>query len=624
MEEMYGDAGSYAQSQMGQGLLNGATFHTPFTSGEQSFVVNNRAPFAYFAIPDSAGVGSCYPSASDDANAGNILSSLTQSGLNVWRLGMPEFDQGGGCWANGRPSMGGLSDAQAYSTWINYYLNTKGLSSYLSQSAAQRGYKWMSVSSYVFSVQYAFDLGVDAALLERNEDEMSGMTPGLAMIRGAAKQHGGKDWGIDFSTWRYWDNNATTYSSGKMVSGWSTSTFKRHYYMAYMGGANIIHNEAVDYYAGAASGSSLNPLGQTVQQFYGFAVTRHPNRGTPYVPAALMEEHTSGFEPKFGEWMQVNGTWYWQNGYTQGDQFFANLLSVVYPGYNTWGTLPSGSPKVLNGDGSINVDATFSSYQQALAQGADPRPWEPFGNSRWGETFDIITNQASLAALQKYRFVILATGVPMTSSLLSTISQYVQQGGTVVLNAKQLNSSAESLTGLHLTGGTASASSSLWMADGSQINDSSFNYALSTPTSASVVAQSSGNPIITKNAYGSGLVYVTTPDFMANSGSSQILSVGQKLLDTLSNQYAVVRISGPQLEYLVNTDGRRVIVTLVNTALNGSTWNGTLYFALPSVSYSVKEWTSDTTVASSVSSGQVVVNASVPAYDVRVYVLDVQ
>jgi len=624
MSEMYGDAGATAQQRMSQGLLNGVTFHPILTSSESQFLTGNTpAPgFAYFAIPAEANVSSCYPS-SIDSNIVTLLTNYTlQLGSKVWRLGMPEFDQGGGCWATGRPSMAGLSDSQAYSTWTSFYLNTKQLSPYLSQTAQQRGYKWMTVSSFAFSTPYAFDMGADAALLERNEDEVSGITPGLAIIRGAAAQHGGKDWGIDLSTWRYWNNGPTVYSNGRLVTGWSTATFKRNMYITYMGGANILHNESADYTGGAVSGSVLNPLGQTVQAFYNFAITRHPNRGTPFIPMALMQEHYSGLEPKFGEWMQGNGKWYWVNGYTQGDTLFANLLSAVYPNYNTWGTLPSGAPKVLNADGSINVSATQSAYQQALANGADPRPWEPFGNSAWGEIFDIITNQASLAALQRYQVVVLATGVPVSDTLLNTLTQYVNQGGILVLNAKQMSANSETLAGVHLTGTSASANSETWIPDGSLVSEPSYNYAVVTPTTASLVAQTAGNPIVTKNLYGAGAVYVTTPDFLANASNTAILNVGQKLLNMLQAQFAVVTVSGPPLEYLIDTDGRKIIVTLVNTDITGATWNGTLSFKQPVSAYSVQEWTSDTSVASSLQSGQVVVSATVPAFDLRVYVLN--
>jgi len=624
MSEMYGDAGATAQQRMGQGLLTGATFHPVLSAGESQFLTSNTpAPaFAYFAIPATANVSSCYPS-STDSNAATLLTSYTQQlGSKVWVLGMPEFDQGRGCWATGRPSMAGLSDSQAYSTWTGFYLNTKQLGPYLKQTAQQRGYKWMTVSSFAFSTPYAFDMGADAALLERNEDEVSGITPGLAILRGAAFQHGGKDWGIDFSTWRYWNNGATVYSNGRLVTGWSTATFKRNMYIAYMGGANIVHNEAADYTTGAVSGHSLNPLGETVQDFHNFAIARHPNRGTPFVPLALMQDHYSGLEPKFGEWMQGNSKWYWANAYTQGDTMLSNLFSLIYPNYNAWGTLPSGAPKVLNTDGTINVSATFTAYQQALANGKDPRPWEPFGNSTWGETFDVITNQASLTALQRYKVVMLATGAPLSDTLLSVLTQYVNQGGILVLNTQQMSANSQTLAGVNLTSTRGSSNAETWVPDGSLISESSYDYTVVTPTTASVVSETAGNPIVTKNVYGAGAVYVTTPDFLANANNTTILHVGQKLISTLQAQFAVVTVGGPRLEYLISTDAGKTIVTLVNTDLSGATWTGTLSFPQPSGAYSVQEWTSDTSVASSLQNGQVVVNATVPPFDVQVYVLN--
>jgi hypothetical protein len=77
-----------------------------------------------------------------------------------------------------------------------------------------------------------------------------------------------------------------------------------------------------------------------------------------------------------------------------------------------------------------------------------------------------------------------------------------------------------------------------------------------------------------------------------------------------------------RLSILISTDGGKIIVTLVNTDITGAAWNGTLSFKQPASTYSVQEWTSDTAVASSLQSGQVIVNASVPAFDVRVYVLN--
>lgn len=266
LTELYPDGSAVARDRVGKGLADGVTFHTSLTAAERDFVVGSGVPFAYFSIPSEAGVSSCYPAATDSATDSKLSDLTRQVGPDVWRLGTPEFDQGGGCWAAGRPSPAGLTDQQAYTAWKDFYLQTKGLAGSMGQPAAQRGYKWMSVCVFAFCPQYAFDMGSDAVVLERNIDEVSGLSPGLAMVRGAARQHGGKQWGIDFSTWRYWSNGPTQFdSSGRLVSGWSPATFKRHMYASYMAGADVIHNEPADYTTGGSGG--LNPLGRVVQEF---------------------------------------------------------------------------------------------------------------------------------------------------------------------------------------------------------------------------------------------------------------------------------------------------------------------------------------------------------------------
>jgi hypothetical protein len=621
ISELYGDAGAVARQRMADDLATGFDFHAGLSRSERLFLRNAKPPFVYFSIPRAAHVARCYPS-STDSKTGPLLRTFTQVlGPRVWRLGMPEFDQGGGCWARGRPRFKGLTDLQAHTAWRNFYLDTKGLGRFLGQTSEQRGYRWMSMCVFAFCPQYAYDMGSDAVLLERNNDELSGITPGIAMIRGAATQHGGRTWGIDFSTWRFWNRGPTVYARGRLVTGWSASTFKRSMYIAYMAGAHLIHNEAAVYSVGR-QGRRLNPLGRTVQQFTRFATVRHPDRGAPFVPMALMQDHYSGFEPRFGVWMQRAYKWYWAKPYSAGDAMFSNLLGLAFPNHGSWGSIVRGAPwKVLDPNHRLDVSASQAAYRKRLANGADPRPWEPMASSRWGETFDVITDRSSLTTMQHYRAIVLSTDT-IGPDLLANLSRYVQGGGILIVNARQLRADADALTGVHFTGGRAQASSAIWLPDGSRIDEDTYRYSVATPTSASVLAQTiSGDPIVTSNSYGSGTVYVTTPDFLEDARAKHILRVGRRLIDTVQRTLAVVRVSGPPIEYLVNTDGGRTIVTLVNTNRQGATWTGTLSFPIPSGAYSASEWTRDVPVGTSASGDRVVIDASVPRYGVRVYAL---
>jgi hypothetical protein len=228
--------------------------------------------------------------------------------------------------------------------------------------------------------------------------------------------------------------------------------------------------------------------------------------------------------------------------------------------------------------------------------------------------------------MQRYKVIVLATGVPVPGAMLEDLTEYVRRGGTLVLNAKQLDAGEreqEALTGLHLTGGRATATGATWMSDNSTLAERTYDYSVAEPITASVIARTaSGDPVVTKQAHGLGAVYVTTPDYLQDGSASGILAVGAKLLHTLVHQFAVATVRGPQLQYLVNTDRGRTIVTLVNTDLSGAAWNGTVSFPLPCGSCQVREWTTDRRMTVKIQGGQAVVKASVPAYDVRVYAIE--
>ncbi|WP_029113321.1 hypothetical protein [Mycobacterium sp. URHB0044] len=622
LTEVYGESGPLLDQRLHDTLANGASLHPPVEADERRFVDGTGRPFAYFAIPTEANVSACYPASSDP----DVARTLGELGVTAqswaWRLGMPEFDQGGGCWAKNRPSLAGLTDEQAYATWSRFYLDAKALRPYLEQSAQQRGYKWMSVCVYAFCPQYAYDLGSDAVLLERNLDEVSGMSPGLAMVRGAARQHLGREWGIDISTYRFWNGGPTTFDdSGKLVTGWSPSMFERSMYAAYMAGADVILNEAANYGFGAGN-TGRNPLGAVVADFADFSLRRHPNRGVPEVSMAILQNHFSGYEPPYGEFDQEPLKWYRQNSYTAGDRMFGGLLDVAYPGHQTWGTIVANADwRVTDTDGTLDTRATQAAYRRALAApNADPRAWEPMGSTRWGESLDVITDQARLDTLLLYRVVVLANSGPLSADLLSDLKEFVRRGGTVVVNADQLRLGVDSLTNVDISAEHRPANSVTW-SDGSVITENQFNYVLVKPglETEIVATTTDGHPAIVRHKLGHGSVYLTTADGLLDAEGQGVLKSGQRLLDQLHAAAATVSVDGPPLQYLVNKVGTGTVVTLINTDVGGSTWRGRLRFRTDAATASVQEWTTDMPVATSLAAGQVVVDASVPPFGVRVY-----
>jgi hypothetical protein len=624
LTEVYPDSGPLLESRLRAPLANGASLHPGLNAEQRRIAEGNRYPVSYFAIPPEANVSTCYPHSSDVDAARTLRELGITAQSRAWRLGTPEFDQSGGCWAQDRPSLTGLPDDEAYETWLRYYLDAKALRPYLTQSAQQRGYKWMSVCVYAFCPQYAYDLGSDAVLLERNIDEVSAMSPGLAMVRGAARQNDGREWGIDISTYRYWNGGPTTFDgSGRLVTGWSPSTFARTIYAAYMAGADVILNEAADYGSGPAE-RDLNPLGVVVRDFADFSLRRHPDRGIPEVPMAIMQDHFSGYEPRFGVFDQAPRKWYRKNAYTPGDHMLSGLLDVAYPGHDSWGTIVAEAPwRVTNPDGALNVDATRAAYRRALAvSNDDPRVWEPMGNTRWGESVDVITDRARLATLLRYRIVVLANSDLIASDLLADLKEYVRRGGTVVVNASQLEPGRDSLTDVEVSRKRRSADSVRW-SDGTTIAESRFNYLPIEPAMDTeiVATTAAGDPVIIRREIGAGSVYLTTADRLHDARGRGVLTSIGRLLDELHATVTAVTVDGPPSQYLVNSVGRSTVVTVINTDAGGSTWRGRLRFRVETGSGSVREWTRDTPVASSVAAGEVLVDAVVPPFGVHVYAM---
>lgn len=616
--EVYGDGGELLGSRLSAGLANGASLHPPVEAGEAAVAARPDVPLLYFAVPGSAQVERCYPQ-SVDPDVDATLSRLGRPASEVLRLAMPEFDQSGGCWSEGRPSVAGMSGTDAYRVWTDYYLETKGLRPLL--AATDRPYRWATLCGYAFCPQYAYDLGAEVVLLERNNDEVSGLTPGLAMVRGAAAQHGDRPWGVDFSTYRYWNGGPTEFDdTGRLVTGWSPSTFERHMFASFMAGADLFHNEAVAYESGT-SPDGLNPLGRVVRDFHDFALRRHADRGTPHVPVAVVQDHHSGFEPRFGAFDQARQKWYRLNPYTEGDTTLDALLEVAYPGHATWGTIVEGAPWYVEGaDGLVDVAASQAAYREALAGGADPRPWEVMGSTRWGESLDVLTDRAGLDVLDRYGLVVLATSGPPPPALRRDLAAYVDAGGQVLLNPRQWSDEWADLAGLRMTGARDVSESVTWGVDGPEQPEDQYVFSVAEPAGAEVLATTeSGAPLVTRMASASGgAVLVVTAEGLHDRAGT-LLDSSTRLLDDLQDRLSPVRVQGAPVQYLVNVLAGRTVVTVVNTDPRGREWAGEIVFRGAPDASGVAEWTTDAAVPARAVPGGVAIDAVVPAYGVRVF-----
>lgn len=595
------------------GMMNGLTFSPPVE--DEVSRVSGAHGAGLMLLLFGAPIGSTLSEAviEKERLAFDQLAANASGSNFYWNL-MAEWDQGGGAWvARGRPRYLGLSRQEADARFWGYYQSSfPSLLRYLAQPPGQRKYQLAAVTDYVPNVYRAYEMGVELQLIQRGIDELGDLSTGVAFQRGAARQYG-RNWGVDFSSWRTSINSSTKYSdNGTLLGGWSHGYLRRNYYAAFAAGARTIHNQAASY---SYPNGRLNPFGEVTQEFADYALRRHPEAGEPVVPTAILIDHYSGFDPKHGIYNQQNAVWYQDIPYSDGDYMLDNFFHLAFPGHSLHGLTP-GAP-FANSSG-VPDSVGFLSY---LASGGDPQLYEPMPSTRWGDNLDVITNQAPAAALDHYKLIVLVGGVQLDSRLRADLRAWVSRGGILVMNASQSTSPDEELLGVALQSTRKSASSSRWLPLAVATAEAPYSYFAVQPTQAEVLAVSeSEDPLITRNRIGAGEVYFTTPEYLQSKARDRILRVGSQLLDTLSNRLMPARISGPPIEYIVGEASGKIIVTLINNT--ASEWAGETVIRRPAGLSAVAEYLSGETIGFRSTRREVTVPVRVPRFDVRVIALE--
>src|SRR4026208_2399991 len=248
--------------------------------------------------------------------------------------------------------------------------------------------------------------------------ETSAVQPMLAMriafTRGAARQFGGAfayyhapNFGDTATTFTKQQNFAGPdnffHSRYGPTMGPSLSWYRKSYYMYYMSGASAIYLEqGFDQFFKPGPGDhpfQLNPLGRITDEFMRFA-ERHPERGTPYTPIAFLLDPAHGFEmTDYPHWpFEVSQI-------SKSDRALRELFGVAYyPGL------------VLEGEPAI-------ADRQAFVSGV------------FGDIFDVMTaTDGAKSSLNAYRAVVVGGRIEWSPEWIQKVTDYVRNGGTVVLN----------------------------------------------------------------------------------------------------------------------------------------------------------------------------------------------
>jgi hypothetical protein len=377
---------------------------------------------------------------------------------------------------------------------------------------------------------------------------MTGMR--IAFTRGAARQFGAAF--LYYHAPNFGDS-ATTFTKAQSFAGPdyfyhtrygptmgpSLSWYRKSYYLYYMSGASAIYLEqGNDQFFKPGPGDNpfqLNPLGRITDEFVRFAET-HPERGTPYTPIAFLLDPAHGFEmTDYPQWpFEVSQI-------DRGDRALRELFGVAYyPGL------------VLEGE-------------QALA---DRQPFVP---GVFGDIFDVLTATDSPRSkmqtlLPSYRAVVVGGRIEWSNEWIQRLTEYVRNGGTVVLNAAQIKNLPEQLLGVRLMNGTGEAHNATCLAPGEEaqdLNGQIFRYEkLELKGATPLITVPTGDPLVTVNKIGKGsVVFAAVPDLLGED--ERMTPFAAHMLAHVFADAVPLRVTG-DVEYLVNRTEKGWIVTLLN------------------------------------------------------------
>lgn len=460
----------------------------------------------------------------------------------------------------------------------------------------------------------------------------------IAFSRGATRQYGG---GFLYYHAPNFGDTATTFTRAQNFAGPdyfyhsrygttmgpSLSWYRKSYYLYYMAGASAIYLEqGFDQFFKPGPGEQpfqLNPLGRITNDFMRFA-EKHSDRGTPYTPIAFLLDPAHGWDmTDYPQWpFEVSAI-------NRSDRALRELFTTAYyPGAVVEGEPATGDRQAfvsgVFGDIFDVLVATSESGQPLTASGVTGTAGVPPAMSTASASRSLSISPAD--AINAYRAVIVGGRIDWTSDWIKRLSQYVHNGGVVVLNAAQVKGLPADLLGVRMLGTSAEADNAMCLAAGEtpsqDLNSQLFRYEKVERKGSEVLIQApNGDSLVTVNRVGRGkVIFCAVPDLLGED--ERITPLAAHLLAHLASEATPIKISG-DVEYLVNHTDSGWVVTLFNN--NGvfkpqqglaqvdraATVTATVSLVAEPVA-SAREWTGDTGLAIERQPGRATVNLKIP------------
>jgi hypothetical protein len=149
---------------------------------------------------------------------------------------------------------------------------------------------------------------------------------------------------------------------------------------------------------------------------------------------------------------------------------------------------------------------------------------------------------------------------------VAKLTDYIRNGGTVVLNAAQVKDLPEQLLGVRMTSTTSETDTASCLSPGEQPQDligQVFRYTrFELKGAVTLIAAPSGDPLVTINKLGKGsLVFSALPDLLGID--ERVTPFAAHMLAHIFSEATAVRVRG-DVEYLINRTNTGWLVTLFN------------------------------------------------------------
>jgi hypothetical protein len=373
----------------------------------------------------------------------------------------------------------------------------------------------------------------------------------------------------------------------------------------------------------------LNPLGRLTDEFMRFA-EKHPDRGTPYTPIAFLLDPAHGFEmTDYPQWpfgvSQINrsdralrelfGVAYYPGLVVEGEPatgdrqafvsgIFGDIFDVLVangvqsPGSSptvregavvqspmskiqsrgTVGSAAAGSAGILpakSAAGAKKSKADKSNdwqYEGSNSAVASPGSSVPVARTslspspRVAAFSPLPVPPAPVFPLNAYRAIVVGGHINWSTQWVQRLTDYLESGGTVVLNSAQIKGLPAELIGVRLTGEQGEAHNARCLSPGEPAQDLSgqiFRYEkLELKGAQALITTMPGEPLVTMNKVGKGtVVFVAVADLLGED--ERITPLAAHTLAHVFADATPIKVRG-DVEYLINRTDNGWVVTLFN------------------------------------------------------------